>query len=164
MARSTRGSGRRTDYAWNGVAGAITAVAAAKQRLNLMTFNQSGTLMRIRGNVSVLMDVGAASDILVVGLGIIIGTDVQVTAGSGSFPSPLSRLDADWIWHAFAPLLSETGTQSDDGSLLWQQEIDSKAMRKVRQNDNLVLVAESAQLVGTSQADVAIGVRALQGS
>ena len=163
MARG-RSRGRRSDYTWNGAAW-FDATLSATQSLgsgSIATVNAAGTLVRLRGYATVSMDVAAADNTQVVALGMIVGSDDQVAAGATAFPSPMDDLDADWIWHSFFPLRSVTGTQSDGvGGQVVSQVIDSKAMRRVKQNDQLVMVADAQILAGSPTADSVAGVRAL---
>ena len=164
MARGSR-TGRKTDYSWSGICGIANTIAAANTLgSGLITFSESGTIYRLRGHVSVSLDVAAADNRQCVAVGLIVGTDVAVVAGATAFPSPLSDPDAEWIWHGFFNLVSITGTQSDSGGGQFQErEIDSKAMRKVKTNSNVVLLADGEQQGGTPTADVGYGFRLLFG-
>ena len=163
MARRSNRGGRRADYDWSGIGGFVIATqTTANQVQSIAGFTAAGTVIRCRGEVLAVLDVGAANDRFVLGLGIIIATDAQIAAGGTAFPSPISVLDADWLWHGFVTLMSETGTQSDDlGGQVGRLVIDSKAMRKVKANDNIVLVVDGVQLSGTPSVDIVAGVRVL---
>ena len=166
MAVVRRATGRRTDYQWNGVAGLQTVTLSTTQALmgSICVFSSSQTLMRVRGRVLVAMDVGAADESMVVAVGLIIADDTQFTAGATAFPSPISDLAADWLWHGFFPLRSITGTQSDLlGGQFWQAEIDSKAMRKVKATENISVMADATVLSGSPTADVILAARCLTG-
>ena len=87
-----------------------------------------------------------------------------MTAGASAFPSPSSDLAADWLWHGLFPLLSITGTQGDDaGGQFWQAEIDSKAMRRVKAEEVIAVVADGFILTGSPTADVVMAARCLTG-
>ena len=111
-----------------------------------------------------MMDVGAAFDAIAVGFGIMIATDAQVTAGATAFPSPSTVLDNSWLWHGFAFLRSESGVQADAdqvGGQFVRLSIDSKAMRKVKSNDNVVLVSDGIVLGGSPTYDFIAAARIL---
>ncbi len=165
MARSRGSSGRRTDYTWNGGAffrttqttgGAVDSVAVA---------DDTGTIVRSRGFVRAVMDVGAAGDTIVGGFGLYIASDDQLAAGVTAFPSPILDLDADWMWHSFAVLRSEVGTQLDEKTTFSQLlTIDSKAMRKIRQNQQVVFVGDVSVQSGSPTLDWVVGARILFGT
>ncbi len=156
-------SGRKTDYTWIVTSGAVTAQGATQQRIAVAVFNSSGTVMRVRGELMASMNGPSAADITVLGVGLIVATDAQVTAGAASFPSPLSVGDADWMWHGFVPLVSQ-GVVEDQFGNVGKIIVDTKAMRRVKPNEQLVLVADAVLLVGTATVDLAFGVRVLFGT
>ena len=160
MARG-RSSGK-TEFEW-GVGTAFgDSIGSAGTVAALTLVNQTSTLVRVRGNLLTAMDVGAANDKAVVAYGLMIGTDAQVTAGVSAFPSPLVVGQGDFLWHQLVPLRSETGTQSDALSThVARTVIDSKAMRKVRTNDQLVLVVDVNILAGSPTIDFIMGTRSL---
>ena len=165
MARP-RSSGRRTDYAWQGTTGAISAFAATQAiGPGSVASNASATVMRVRGHINVGMDVGAADNKGVVAVGLIIGTDDAVAVGATAFPSPADDIDADWFWHGWFSLQSITGTQTDaEGGQFQAREIDSKAMRRIRQNEQVVLMADASIEAGSPTFDLVYGLRVLFGS
>ena len=158
-------SGNRARYEWSGSLGNVALANGASTGIfTLVTLNIPATLMRVRGNLLVMMDVGAANDTMSVCAGIYIASDAQVTAGAAAFPSPFSIPEADWLWHQHLLLRSESGTQADAdqlGGQIVRTEIDSKAMRKIRPNQNLMMVFDGAQLAGTPTYDIMVGIRAL---
>ena len=157
-------SGRKTDYSWSGGSFNQASIATANVIETIVTFNEAGTIYRCRGNLLALLDVQAAGNVNLLGVGLMVASDAQVAAGATAFPSPIDAVDADWIWHSFLPLKSETGTQSDLlGGQVARMEIDTKAMRKVKMNDNLVMVADGQQLAGTGVVDAIAAVRVLFG-
>ena len=161
MARQ-RSSGRRADYAWAGASFFRVAQTTGGSANSVAILNGPGTIVRTRGEILGMMDVGAAGDTAVLGFGIIIIDDDAFAAGAGSIPSPVLDTPADWLWHGWMPLRSETGTQSDDqGSHVGRLTIDSKAMRRVKQNDNVVFVGDVNILAGTPTVDWAVGCRTL---
>ena len=166
MARARRGGGRRPDYQWVGlpVFAAVTLSSTAANFLGSSNLGVSitGTIARIRGDVSVYMDVGAADDSAVFGVGLIVGNDDAVSVGSTAFPSPVSDLDADWIWHSFLSMRSLTATQGADfGGQARHREIDSKAMRRFKPNENLVAVGAVTIQSGSPTVDVMGAFRVL---
>ena len=161
----TRTSGRRTDYQWTGLSGAIhVGQTVGGAFSSVAAFNAPGTLTRSRGEIMASMDVGAANDAVAVSFGLMIMSDDQVTAGITAMPSPSLDLDGEWLWHGYLPFRSETGTQSDDlGSHVGRLTVDSKAMRRVKQNSQIVAVHDGVILAGTPTYDVVWSFRILLG-
>ena len=162
MANRTR-SGRRPDYQWNGATWAQAGQGTTHSLGSgtIVVFNAPGTIMRVRGYASITIDAGAAADSMVLALGLIVANDDLVSAGATAFASPINDLDADWLWHSFFPVHAESATPGDGADHNVQQVIDSKAMRRVKQNDNLAMVIDGQVLAGTPTADAVAGVRVL---
>ncbi len=165
MARGGR-EGRRADYNWNGLSGGSSVTnAAIVNGFAVAVMNTAGTIVRTRGEVLVMMDVGAGADTIAVAMGLMVLPDAVVAAAGTAFPSPSEVLDGDWLWHGFALLRSETGTQSDDlSSHVQRLTIDSKAMRKVKANDQLVFIFDGVVLVGSPTYDIVMAGRTLLAS
>ena len=143
MARSVRGfHGRQTRSkrltAWSlGPIDTNGAVSTSTKQLwsSGFQFSTSGTLVRVRGYLHVVLNsvsaIGAgfkgAS-----GLGM-VSVDA-FTAGATAVPGPLSDLDwPGWLWHSFWDVRGVTATIADgvNAKTVSQYiEIDSKAMRK----------------------------------
>jgi len=143
------GGGPKRQVTWFGPADQayITVGAGAKVLLSSLDPGTAGlpkpTIVRSRGVVSI-NPVTAADAQIVGAFGIAIVSDQALAAGIASIPGPLndSGWDGWFVWRSFA----FTQTQLDaTGSLIQsiQLEIDSKAMRKVSDNESLVAVAES---------------------
>ncbi len=170
MARAPSGRGRRADYQWLGFATAFAAntlsgTQAFAGSLGVGGTVGSGTIVRVRGHVAVAMDVGAADDSGVVGIGLILGSADAVSVGSTAFPSPLDDTAANWLWHGLFALRSLTATQeANAGGQYVDREIDSKAMRKFKANQSLVVMADAAQLSGSPTFDVIGSIRVLMAS
>ena len=157
--------GRRADYRWSTDLAVFAAVGASSSTAFLGSaglFSLAGTIMRVRGAIVVMMDPSAADVAMTAAVGMILASDDAITAGAASLPSPSDDLDAEWLWHGFFPLRSITGVQSDIvGGQVIQREIDSKAMRKFKGNQQLAIVADSVISSGASTFDVQGGVRVL---
>jgi len=161
-----RGRGRRTDYSWGGLVFSLSGLSASQVASNVLTITSPSTLMRCRGRVRAFLETATAADSLkTINCGIIVGDDDQLTAGSAAFPSPGTDMDAEWIWQGFLLMRTLSTTEADNdfqGSDVI--DIDSKAMRRLKQTDNIVFVAEPFNLTGTETADVIVSVRCLLGS
>ena len=161
MARG-RQQGRRPDYTWIGTTFFENALAIANVIFPVASYNTAGTIVRVRGSWVAGLDGPAANDKLVIGLGLMVADDDQVTAGATAFPSPIEDTDADWLWYSYIALIAQTVTQDESyGGQVDRGIIDSKAMRRVKQNSQLVMVMDGIRQGGTPTADVSGGVRSL---
>jgi len=128
-------------------------------------FSLAGTIMRVRGAVTVQLDPGAADDRMVVGVGLILASDDAIAIGATAIPSPMKDMDAEWLWHGLFPLKSLTGTQTDaEGGQCILREIDSKAMRKFKPNQQLAVMTDGIIGAGSPTGDVTGAVRVLIGT
>jgi len=109
------------------------------------TFSET-TIVRTRGSISIHPQ-SAAADVDIIGaIGFGIVSDEAFAVGASAIPGPWSNPDwGGWyVWRSFALQLEIVG--SPTSFLLWgwpQLEIDSKAMRKVENNETMVVMAES---------------------
>ncbi len=138
---------RRQAPEWLGFeAIARVGVTTTQSVLSFFSFAAANTLLRMRGDLLVTAVPNAVNDDDTLGLGAIIVSDEARAAGGVSIPGPISSGNASWIWHRYVGLHSATNSAASSMALgLWARvEIDSKAMRKMKPNDSLVLVAETS--------------------
>ena len=105
----------------------------------------SPTLIRSRGMLSVKPST-FGSDLTIVGaFGIAIVTDVAFAAGIGSLPKPFD--DAEWggwlVWQPFSYFLEFMDATGFAAPADREYEVDSKVMRKVSNDETVVLIAQS---------------------
>ena len=168
MARGRGRSGRRTDYEWSGVdatnTGVDLAVGVTALGAGSVVSAVPATLMRTRGLVAAQLDTAAIDERALIAFGMMIVQEEAFDAGSASVPGP-REYSADWFWHGFMWLssLAESAVQPQ---ALWQRlEIDSKAMRRLKPNDAIILVAEVASAVDQAGTfDFQYGFRCLKGT
>jgi len=162
-------SGRRPDYEWVDVCGAISSLdlAISTGGLGTVSFSLlgSGTLMRLRGRVGIQLDATAVDERALVALGIIKVKTTAVTAGLASVPTPFTEAEADWIWYGYSWVSSGAEAAVVDTGLFDRLTIDSKAMRKFTVADSLIFCAEicTTSDMGGS-VDIQYGFRALLAS
>ncbi len=123
------------------------------------------TLVRIRGSILVTLISSAAvpSSTFMV-MGIKLASAAAVTGAS--VEQPLAQIGSDWIWWTVVPLVLLTGgsVASPNGDGLNSNvrvPVDSKAMRKVKNNELLVLVMQNSVSESTTTVGVDGGVRCL---
>ena len=107
-----------------------------------IAFSLPGTILRQRGTLFLQLDAGAVDERAVIAAGTILVSSAAFAAGVASVPGPASDSDNDWIWYSSAVIssLAEGAIQSD--ALFTRIDMDSKAMRKVKPDDVMVLVLE----------------------
>jgi len=157
-------SGRPVDYTWGGSTFQFVTVNATQQFAAILVSGTSSTMFRARGELTANMDVAAADDGMVLGCGLIVLDDAVVAAGATAMPSPATDLNANWWWHSFIGLRAlATSNEGLAGGASGRILIDTKAMRKVKQNESIVLVVDAVLTSGSPSCDVTGGVRVLFG-
>lgn len=160
MSRRTRGP--RKDYTWNGATLDGSGITTTQSVQAAVTFNASGTVARARGRIKAYIDNPSDGDRIYVGAGLIVVTEEQLAVGATATPNPLTDLDAEWMWHGFMPLAFETTTNTEASTLAMDVlEIDSKAMRRVKQTQSLALVVARTAGAGSSSISFVAGLRIL---
>ncbi len=159
-----RGGGRRTDYSWIGAQFAQTVLTGTQGLIQSFEPGGTFTLMRSCGSLLIKGTPDAVADDVVVGLGItIVSTDASASGGT-ALPNPITDANQSWLWHQFVGLSAgSAGLLGDDIGSVHRVEIDSKAMRRMKTNQSIVLVG----ILSNSQYAAVIttgGIRFLLGS
>jgi len=134
--------------------GALSASGAALWSQGIVITVNEVTLVRIRGNLRIIIkSSSAAGDGYRGASGIGIVTKEAFAAGAVSMPTPQSNADWDgWLWHSFWTVQAITATIADGvnaAAVSKDIEIDSKAMRKWNDDMTLFGMHEVVEL-GTS--------------
>ncbi len=162
-----RRAGRRTDYTWQGSHGVLSLAATGSGIVTINTPSSSSTVTRSRGEVLAQIDGPVDNDQADVTCGLIVVTPEQLAAGATSIPDPFTDMDAEWIWHGFLLVQANAGTGVGASlnalSVVARLTIDSKAMRRIKQNQSVVFVVKNTNLGGTPTVDVFVGCRQLFG-
>ena len=107
------------------------------------------TIVRTHLMFHVESDQSVASESPVGALGMMIVSDEAIAAGSSAIPDPVADSDAPWyVWQPFQvqfELGDATGFTTNGGR---QYMIDSKAMRKVGNNEDIAFVLEEIDTFG----------------
>ena len=151
---------------WDGVTGARATLTTTQAALFGIGFSSTfaRTLLRLRGQFLLSAIPNAAADDDVVGLGFgIVSTDAAV-AGGTALPSPLGDPGWPWVWHGYFPLIDQAATAADDKAIgnFVRLIVDSKAMRKMRSNESLVMIGHLSEGEYAS-VSIAGGIRVLFG-
>ncbi len=142
--------GRKRQVTWVGPADQDAVSVASGGSTIIASFAPDGNLMikptvvRTRGNVSIRPQTFAADLAISGAYGICVVSDEAFTAGAASIPRPFD--DASWdgwfVWRSFEDFW-EFGDATGMRRQSIVQEVDSKAMRKVSENETVVLMCES---------------------
>jgi len=106
------------------------------------------TILRTRGDFLIVGTPNAGSDVDVIGLGVCVVNEAASSQGGLSIPGPIKDAAADfWLWHRFVPLdamgAADEATARTGGTSWARVTLDSKAMRRVVEDQAVLLIAES---------------------
>jgi len=154
--RRARFAGRspKRSSVWIGAAAGPTAVGAGISGL-LATLNAASlalrpfTVVRTRLWLHVNSDQQAAGELVAGAFAMIVVSDQAISTGIGAIPQPTSNTDAPYF--VYEPFVNQiefgTAVGFNDGTgTNWI--VDSKAMRKVGNNEDIAMVAENASGAG----------------
>jgi len=150
-------------YGWVGVSAVNAGFATTNVLLTFIASGIAATIRRTRGVLVVQLEASAATDLMMTGFGLAVVSDSARIAGAASLPSPMDDLTFPWYWHKFVPLIPTSATQADNtgAAASARIEIDAKAMRKIRPNEAVVLMADGLQSAGSPIAACSVGIRVL---
>ncbi len=143
--------GQRRKSLWLGLDLASTVVAGNSKVL-LLTLNAAGlllrpfTVVRTRLLLHVESDQVAANEKTRGAMGIMVVSDEAAAAGVGSIPGPGTEFSAPWfVWEPYSTSFlfgTGVGFENSVGRFI---TVDSKSMRKVGANEDVVVVATNAE-------------------
>ena len=158
-----RSSRKPTDWSASLPQAALTAVPAASAVLDQVLIPIVGgeTLIRSRGMLSFGSDQQAASEVILGAYGIGVVSAQAVSVGITAIPHPATDAAwGGWLWHTFLQMEIRIGDATGMNPA-WLQSIviDSKAMRKIGEEERLVFVVENTS--ASTGFEVASSVRLL---
>ena len=166
--RMVRGPKRLTQWGLGPGGSAGDSVSASSSVIlgSGVTFGASGTVVRIRGNLQVVLASFTSSGHgyhFAMGIGVV--TSAAFAAGIASIPTPLTEAAWDgWMYHRFGDVhgsLAAGSTSTGQGNgASFDTEVDTKAMRKVSDEMTVVAVIELVE-VGTAVVDIFFDIRLL---
>ena len=137
------------------------AAVPAASKLLLGTLNAVGLSLRpftiVRTHLEILWnsDQAAATEVQLGALGLMVVNDTAAALGVTGIPSPMSNADADWYtWQGLAgsfDFLSAVGFDAQTGRVF---KVDSKAMRKVGADDDVVTMVENTHATTGAQISI----------
>ncbi len=108
------------------------------------------TLLRTRGQIMASFDSSAVNEAATIAAGIAFVSTRALLAGAASVPRPSSEGGYPWLWHGWFDVSSvpSVGGASISGEGLVQRlMVDSKAMRKVKEDESMILAFEMCDSV-----------------
>jgi len=126
------------------LAGAPTAVLALSLSAATLALRPF-TVVRTRGFLHCQSDQAAAPETFGVGLGMAVVSDQAVAIGVTAVPTPVTDKQSD-LWYVYESLFGATIGNAFVGNMAnrgVQKEIDSKAMRRVEEGQDLIVVVEN---------------------
>ena len=161
--RRTRGGGRKADLRWTlsqtEILGRNAGNPTGAQAV-VTAGVTSQTLMRVRGTFyAMIVGTPTVTDIVQCGIGLLV-----VPGGSGAVvtSSPLTDGEAPFLWfEAFHLNTQSAGATNANGPQFWRNVVDNKAMRVIRPDQEIQLVVEVSDAVGTSTVDFGLMARYL---
>ena len=108
------------------------------------------TVVRTHLAIFYLSDQIVAAEFSQVALGMQVVTQSASAAGIASLPTPITEPNADYFVYQplFSNILIGDGLQDQPASLANMVQVDSKAMRKVDQDDDIVVTFEQRSAIG----------------
>jgi len=148
--RPFRSSGSRANRTWSGFASvAETTIAASSKVLiggfTLSNTNIDETILRTRGR-AMASPVTTTSNGIFGAWGMCVVTDLAVAAGAASIPGPITDREDD-LWYVWQPIvhrvtgITAVGTDFNAAQFM---DFDSKAMRRVQEGQQIVIMVENA--------------------
>jgi len=149
MARKQfRGSKRHGDWSGTTPPTALTPLSAGSVVLSQIFTPLAGgeTVIRTRGLFGIASDQVSSGEDQIGAVGICVVSEAAVSVGISAVPLPDSDAGwGGWLWHSyFAARLSFASSIGFQPNMLVLTVIDSKAMRKVGDEDRLIMVVQNS--------------------
>ena len=151
-----RGGRNRRETLWFGGTQLRTTIAGALGAVALTSLNATAlqlrpfTIVRSRGFMYLQSDQAAAAEFQAVAYGAAVVSDQSVAIGITALPTPVTDSGSD-LWFVYEWLAANASDLVDVTTGGQFKEVDSRAMRKVEDGQDLVEVAETgAQTNGLS--------------
>ena len=142
----SRGPRRATDWSASAFGGIVVVANGTAVLLETFAPIVGGeTVIRTRGNFSIASDQDIATELQIGAFGICVVTQQAAGIGITAIPHPVADAAwGGWLYHRYFAFQFDFGTGVGFISdMAHQIEIDSKAMRKVDEDDRLVTLVEN---------------------
>ncbi len=165
MARARRSSGRPNDYDWelSRMTSLATPVGTISQT-EMFLSDTAETLVRVRGEVVVWLDATGSTigDMMQFAWGLL-----RAPSGSSDVGvSPLTEGGANWLAYGLASIgtevaLGNLAAAPGLGAAMRIFHVDSKSMRKLREDESVYFILETADITGAPTVNVGAMFRVL---
>ena len=161
----SRVAGKRRAVYWGSSALTAPITVAANSDVLVQIFSSAAlasafedTIVRIRGAILIASDQSATTESPVVFWGIKLQNQRAVTAGILSCPRPFDEPDQDWLGYG-VDIPGPTVAATTGGYNRPDRQVDFKSMRKLHDEDALIMVLNN--LSGSAGAQVDFGFHVL---
>ena len=165
--RSGRSGGGIHNKEWEAVCLAPTTLDIAVGTLVAFVMfiaDEAETLLRSRGRFRMVLNAAAIDESVTIAVGLAIVSARAAAAGVASLPRPATEGSYPWLWHDFGVASTFQGQASGTFAQVIDMIVDSKAMRKVKEDEVMVFVVEVCSSVdGGGSLQIDGGLRALTG-
>ena len=162
-----RGGRMRRETLWGQTASVLQTLAVAQTAILTNSLNAAGlalrpfTVIRVRGRVIVRSDQTAGSEDQSVAVGFAVVSDQASAIGVTAVPTPITDGGSD-LWLMYQMVKSSLIVGSDSAiAQVSDVDVDSRAMRKVEEGQDLIAVVESDTSGVTAGLLVGTGYRFL---
>ncbi len=126
--------------------GPDTLAAASAVIDSLFITGEPTTIIRIRGAIAVTSDQFASSETWIGAVGVCVVSDQANAIGVTAVPTPVTDADSDlWMMHQyFQGAVAFSTAAAFDFQRYTQFPFDSKAMRKMNEDESLLFVVENS--------------------
>ena len=145
------GKNRRSTFWFSGVDTSST-ITAPSTAVALTSLNAAAlalrpfTVVRTRGILHLRSDQNAVTEVQAAAYGQIIVSDQAVAIGITALPTPVTDDQSTWFVYEWMMTALQFATAASFVEIGASKEIDSRAMRKVEEGQDLVEVIESATI------------------
>ncbi len=109
------------------------------------------TIIRIRGRLTCFITaIGADDAITTMTYGIMVVSAAALAGASVPAPAPANDVDSPWMWWDTVVLQKALQAGAEDTAIgaHYYMDVDSKSMRKIKQNEVLIFVSQNAAISG----------------
>ena len=152
-----RGGRQRRESLWFTIVSAFATFGAGSSAAVLNSLNAAAlaltpfTVVRVRGYMHIASDQVAAAEHQAINLGFAVVSEQASAIGVTAVPTPTTDRGSD-LWMAYETLMTSQELNTDLRGL--GKEYDSKAMRKVEEGEDFILVAETEVAALTNGVDL----------
>ncbi len=142
---------QRRETLWGFITPSATTIAAASSATLLTSLSVAAlalrpfTIVRTRVRIAVRSDQAAAVERQSGAYGECVVSDQAVAIGVTAVPTPITDLGSDLLY-LIEPFFSDESSLTDRTRGQWSGAVDSRAMRKVEEGSDVVIVTENSGL------------------